>query len=146
MTRPRPQPAPPAGTIEIGPHYRHTAIRYFARYGEWPTSLALILRDRPIPRDIADEARMARAIYLTNPDADYYDPYPRGTPCEGIALPATSNPAANTSAPSTGPASSPDSVHDAAPPQATPASATPTAPPPSSPAPSGNTRDVGHEP
>lgn len=47
------------------------SVRYFARYGEWPMSPMLVLRGQPIPHQLAQDAKMARALYLNAPEADY---------------------------------------------------------------------------
>jgi hypothetical protein len=49
--------------VVIGPETRKLAVRYFARFGDWPISLRLILGALPIPRDMVESGGRLRKLW-----------------------------------------------------------------------------------
>lgn len=49
---------------EPGPLTHKIASRYYARFGEWPPGLILVLGADPIPPDLEEAARRLRKIWL----------------------------------------------------------------------------------
>lgn len=50
-------------SVIVGPETRKLATRYFARFGDWPISLRLILGGRPIPKDIVESGERLRKVW-----------------------------------------------------------------------------------
>lgn len=46
----------------IGPHLRSMSALYWARFGEWPLSLELVLQGRPVPASLKREAEAWKLI------------------------------------------------------------------------------------
>jgi hypothetical protein len=47
-----------------GPFTKKIAARYYARFGEWPPGLILVLGADPIPVDLTEAAQRLRKVWL----------------------------------------------------------------------------------
>jgi hypothetical protein len=47
-----------------GPETKKLAARYYARFGQWPPGLILVLGEDPVPSDVVEAAERLRKIWL----------------------------------------------------------------------------------
>lgn len=47
----------------LGPLVVDLATRYYARFGQWPETLRLILRGAPVPIEIVEDAEKRREVW-----------------------------------------------------------------------------------
>jgi hypothetical protein len=47
-----------------GPEQKKIAAVYYARFGDWPPGLLLVLRGDPVPHDLQENASRMRRVFL----------------------------------------------------------------------------------